>query len=83
VKIADETGGTPFFPLKAEDVAVFPEDLNRLLASQYYVSYQSVNTAPGWHQIAIKCTRRSVKELRYRKGYVTPENGVTNDQTGL
>jgi len=73
-KIADETGGTAFFPLKAEDVVAFPEDLNRLLASQYYVSYQSANTTPGWHDIAIKCTRRSVKELRYRKGYVWQEN---------
>jgi Ca-activated chloride channel homolog len=69
-KLADETGGTAFFPAKAEDVAAFPEELDRLLSSQYYVAYQSSNrSGPGWREITIKCTRRSVKELHYRKGY--------------
>jgi Ca-activated chloride channel family protein len=74
-KLADDTGGLTFFPTKAEDVTVFPEELNRLLASQYYVSYRSTNqSTPGWRRITVKCTRRSVKELYYRKGYIAKED---------
>jgi len=72
-RLADETGGRAFFPLKAEDLAQSFQDISEELRSQYSLAYRSTNTNRDGSFRAIKIdTDHKDLKVRTRKGYYGP-----------
>ena len=75
-KIAEETGGTAFFPGSVKDLGDIYEQVRGEIQAQYTIGYVSTNdrTDGSWRQIEIKVTAPDSKGLRVRarKGYYAP-----------
>ena len=75
-KIAEETGGTGFFPGSVKDLNRIYEQVLGEIQAQYTIGYVSTNEkADGaWRKIEIKITRQDAKGLkvRARRGYYAP-----------
>jgi len=72
-RLADETGGRAFFPLKAEDLAQSFQDIGEELRSQYSLAYRSTNSSRDGAFRAIKVdTDQKNLKVRARKGYYGP-----------
>ena len=72
-KIAEETGGTAFFPGGVKDLSQIYEQVRGEIQAQYTIGYVSTNekTDGTWRKIEIKITCPDSKSLRVRarKGY--------------
>jgi Ca-activated chloride channel homolog len=75
-KIAEETGGTAFFPGGVKDLSQIYEQVRGEIQAQYTIGYVSSNekTDGTWRKIEIKITCPDSKSLRVRarKGYYAP-----------
>jgi Ca-activated chloride channel homolog len=75
-KIAEETGGTAFFPGGVKDLSHIYEQVRGEIQAQYTIGYVSTNekTDGTWRKIEIKITCPDSKSLsvRARKGYYAP-----------
>jgi Ca-activated chloride channel family protein len=75
-KIAEEAGGTAFFPGGVKDLNRIYEQVLGEIQAQYTIGYVSTNEkADGtWRQVEIKITCPDSKDLRVRarKGYYAP-----------
>jgi len=75
-KIAEETGGTAFFPAGVKDLSQIYEQVRGEIQAQYTIGYVSTNdkTDGTWRKIEIKITCPDSKSLsvRARKGYYAP-----------
>jgi Ca-activated chloride channel homolog len=74
-KLADETGGRAFFPLKIEELAQSFQGISQELRSQYSLAYRSnnVNRDGSFRSIKIDTDRRDLR-VKARKGYYAPKN---------
>ncbi len=73
-RLADETGGRAFFPLKIEDLAQSFQDIAQELRSQYSLAYRSNNTNRdgAFRPIRIDTGRKDLR-VKARKGYYAPK----------
>lgn len=71
---ANETGGLPFFPFKAEDLAQDFENIANELRSQYSLLYrpEPLKTDGLYHSVQVKVKDRKDLVVRVRKGYYAP-----------
>jgi VWFA-related protein len=71
---ARQTGGVPFFPFKAEDLAQDFENIANELRSQYSVLYrpEPLHTDGQYHEVEIRVKMRRDLIVRARKGYYAP-----------
>lgn len=71
---ARQTGGVPFFPFKAEDLAQDFENIANELRSQYSVLYrpEPLHTDGLYHEVEIRVKMRRDLVVRARKGYYAP-----------
>ena len=71
---AQETGGQPFFPFKATDLAQSFENIANELRHQYIVLYRPVplKTDGLYHNVEIKVRNRRDLVVRARHGYYAP-----------
>jgi len=74
-RLADETGGRAFFPLKIDELAQSFQDIAQELRSQYSLAYRSnnPNRDGAFRSIKIDTDRRDLR-VRARKGYYAPKN---------
>jgi VWFA-related protein len=74
-KLADETGGRAFFPLKIDELAQSFQDISQELRSQYSLAYRSnnVNRDGSFRSIKIDTDRRDLR-VKARRGYYAPKN---------
>jgi Ca-activated chloride channel family protein len=72
-RLAEETGGRAFFPLKIEELAQSFQDISDELRSQYSLAYRSTNgnRDGSFRTIKIDVDRRDLK-VKARKGYYAP-----------
>ncbi|MEW5976762.1 MAG: VWA domain-containing protein [Acidobacteriota bacterium] len=72
-RIAEETGGRAFLPMKAEDLAQSFADISEELRSQYSVAYRTSNTNRdgSFRSIKLKTSRKNLR-VTARKGYYAP-----------
>ncbi len=73
-RIADATGGRPFFPFQIRDVANAFSEIQDELRSQYAVSYKPADLKPDGHfrTIEIVALDRKNFRVRARRGYYAP-----------
>jgi VWFA-related protein len=73
-RIADATGGRPFFPFQLRDVANAFAEIQDELRSQYAVSYKPADFKPDGHfrTIEIVASDRKNFRVRARRGYYAP-----------
>ena len=73
-RIADATGGRPFFPFQIRDVANAFAEIQEELRSQYAVSYKPADFKPDGHfrTIEIVASDRKTFRVRARRGYYAP-----------
>ncbi len=78
-RIADATGGRPFFPFKIEDVANAFSSIQEELRSQYSISYKPADfVADGrYRSIQLAATNKKYR-VRARKGYFAPRLETTS-----
>jgi VWFA-related protein len=69
-RLAEETGGRPFFPFEASDLAASFQEIARELRSQYSLAYVSTNTAHDgtFRNIAIEPAEKGL-HIRAKTGY--------------
>ncbi len=69
-RLAEDTGGQAFFPIKVQDLSESFQNINAELRSQYSVAYRSSNPARdgSFRSIRIESNRRNLK-VKARKGY--------------
>ena len=72
--LAQETGGTAFFPFKATDLTQSFENIANELRSQYAILYrpEPLKLDGLYHPVEIKIKTRKDLIVRTRKGYFTP-----------
>jgi len=70
-----ETGGTPFFPFKVEDLSQSFENIANELRHQYNLSYrpQPMLTDGLFHTIDVRVRNRKDLVVHARKGYYAPK----------
>jgi len=73
-RIADATGGRPFFPFQLRDVANAFAEIQEELRSQYDVSYKPADFKADGHfrTIEIVASDRKNFRVRARRGYYAP-----------
>ena len=73
-RIAEATGGRPFFPFKVEDVADAFTEIQDELRSQYALGYRPADLQRDgrFHAIEIVAERRKDLHVRTRRGYFAP-----------
>ncbi len=73
-RIAEATGGRPFFPFKVEDVADAFTEIQDELRSQYALGYRPADLQHDgrFHAIEIIAERRKDLHVRTRRGYYAP-----------
>jgi VWFA-related protein len=80
-KLAEETGGKAFFPLKVQDLASSFLDIHDELRSQYQIGYRPTN---GKQDGTFRRIRVDVGDKRYkaraRTGYYMPKATVTSQK---
>jgi VWFA-related protein len=71
---ARQTGGLPFFPFKAEDLAQDFENIANELRSQYSVLYrpEPLQADGLYHEVEVRVKQRRDLVVRARKGYYAP-----------
>ncbi len=76
-RIADATGGRPFFPFQIRDVANAFAEIQDELRSQYAVSYRPADFKSDGHYRTIEIVANDRKNFRVRarRGYYAPGNG--------
>ena len=74
--IAEATGGSVFYPVKLEDMAVFFKNIEEELRSQYSLEYRpsDFKLDGGFRTIYLASTDRRF-HVRARTGYFAPKNG--------
>ncbi len=74
--IAEATGGSVFYPVKLEDMAVFFKNIEEELRSQYSLEYRpsEFKLDGGFRTIYLASTDRRF-HVRARTGYFAPKNG--------
>jgi Ca-activated chloride channel family protein len=81
VKIAEETGGKPFFPNKLTDIHTIVADIAGELRSQYSLGYFSSNSARdgSFRRVKVELTGPAAanNHVRYRRGYFAPKAELT------
>ena len=72
---AEETGGLPFFPFKAEDLSQSFENIANELRHQYMILYrpEPLKTDGLYHTVSIRIHGRKDLVVRARKGYYAPK----------
>jgi Ca-activated chloride channel family protein len=72
---AEETGGLPFFPFKAEDLSQSFENIANELRHQYMILYrpEPLKTDGLYHSVSIRIHGRKDLVVRARKGYYAPK----------
>ena len=80
-KLADETGGRPFFPLKIQDLASSFLDIHDELRSQYQIGYRPINAkADGtFRRIRVDVADKRFK-ARAKTGYYMPKAPATSQK---
>jgi len=69
-KIAEETGGSFFFPDKVGDLIKVFQAISEELKNHYLLSYTPKRDPDGsWRAISLKVTSRADAQVRVRKGY--------------
>ncbi|MBZ5632701.1 MAG: VWA domain-containing protein [Acidobacteriia bacterium] len=73
-RFAEETGGIPFFPFKAEDLGQSFENIANELRHQYNVFYrpEPLRTDGLYHPVDIRVKERRELSVRARHGYYAP-----------
>ena len=73
-RIADATGGRPFFPFQIRDVANAFAEIQDELRSQYAISYKPADLKPDGHYRTIEIVANDRKNLRVRsrRGWYAP-----------
>jgi Ca-activated chloride channel homolog len=73
-RIADATGGRPFFPFQINDVANAFLQIQDELRSQYAISYRPSDFHPDgrYHTIEILAKNQKTMRVRSRRGYFAP-----------
>jgi VWFA-related protein len=73
-RIADATGGRPFFPFQIRDVANAFAEIQDELRSQYAVAYKPADFKADGHYrtIEIQANDRKTFRVRARRGYYAP-----------
>ena len=73
-RIADATGGRPFFPFQIRDVANAFAEIQDELRSQYAISYKPADFKTDGHYRTIEIVARDQKNFRVRarRGYYAP-----------
>ncbi len=74
-ELAEQTGGSAFFPFKAQDLSQSFEDIGRELRSQYNLAYTSSNAARDgrFRTIRIVADQKNLR-IRARRGYFAPSD---------
>ena len=74
-RLAEETGGRAFFPLKIDELAQSFQDISQELRSQYSLAYRSNNgnRDGGFRSIKIDTDQRGLR-VTVRKGYYAPKS---------
>jgi Ca-activated chloride channel family protein len=83
-RIADATGGRPFFPFQIRDVANAFAEIQDELRSQYAISYKPADFKSDGHYRTIEIVARDQKNFRVRarRGYYAPSgSGPSSDGT--
>ena len=73
-RIADATGGRPFFPFQVRDVVNDFAEIQEELRSQYAISYKPADFKPDGHYRTIEIVANDRKNFRVRarRGYYAP-----------
>jgi len=73
-RLAEDTGGFPFFPLKLNDMAVSFSEIGKELRSQYSISYRPTRPDDGtFRKIRIEVATIKDLKVRSRSGYYAPK----------
>ena len=80
-KLADETGGKAFFPLKIQDLASSFLDIHDELRSQYQIGYRPINAKQDgtFRRIRVDVADKRYK-ARSKTGYYMPKAPVTSQK---
>jgi VWFA-related protein len=80
-KLAEETGGKAFFPLKVQDLASSFLDIHEELRSQYQIAYRSTNTKMDgtFRRIRVDVSDKRYK-ARAKAGYYMPKAPATSQK---
>jgi Ca-activated chloride channel family protein len=72
-RMAEETGGRPFFPFEARDLAANFQEISRELRSQYSLAYVSTNDKMDgtFRTISVEPLEKNLK-VRAKNGYFAP-----------
>ena len=72
-RFAEETGGQPFFPFEARDLAANFQEISRQLRSQYSLAYVSSNKSHDgtFRAITLQTVERGLK-IQAKDGYFAP-----------
>jgi VWFA-related protein len=72
-RMAEETGGRPFFPFEARDLAANFQEISRELRSQYSLAYVSTNekTDGTFRTISVEPLDKNLR-VRAKNGYFAP-----------
>src|SRR5262245_20363610 len=81
-KLAEETGGKAFFPLKIQDLASSFLDIHDELRSQYQIGYRPTNAKQDgtFRRIRVDVADKRYK-TRARSGYYMPKAAATSQNT--
>jgi Ca-activated chloride channel family protein len=74
-RIAEETGGTAFFPYSAERLEEAFDLINTELRSQYTLTYEPKNKQPDgrFRRIEVRIIDGKGLKVRHRRGYMIPD----------
>jgi len=80
-KLAEETGGKAFFPLKIQDLASSFLDIHDELRSQYQIGYRPLNAKLDgtFRRIRVDVSDKRYK-ARSRSGYYMPKAATTSQK---
>ena len=72
-RFAEETGGEPFFPFEARDLAANFQEISRQLRSQYSLAYVSTNKSHDgtFRAITLQTVGKGLK-IQAKNGYFAP-----------
>jgi len=83
-RIADATGGRPFFPFQIRDVSNAFAEIQDELRSQYAISYKPADLKSDGHYRTIEIVANNRKDLRVRsrRGWYAPSSSVSAPAAG-
>jgi hypothetical protein len=68
-QLADSTGGQSYVVWTEKDFPLLFSTMERLLRTQYFVSFQPVDLTPGFHTVQIQLAGGGNVQVRSRRGY--------------